>query len=436
MPFDLEKEIAKLNKKEDMKASNQTGASKTFYDRALFKNYAYSNVSAVSDPDIVLPLRDFQKYENYMYGRINTDFLATVPDKGNFSPFSDTGQYAFGFVVIAFEEMKAEITRDVASGKIPSNIPFIPEMKVKHSFEDINARYNKWIENVVKASFPAYIKQFNKKEKIINFKSFMVVFREYLLSVIEDAGPITFSSFCLQDESSIRNSGLCVEIADLDFSKDSNKIEFSENPYFSYYISMAQKYGFFVDYNAPWRFIYNVASHRAKTQEASSGLYTFFSNNFTVAHAQDLMILKNLAFTTYRDFANRFRSFTTTKVESNGCIKKTRHRRQKYTKEEFDQDYPDRYWLGLYIDLKNAEKNLDFDRNELERIKKKSLEYEKHVDIVRSMGYINKVFQDIPSVEGSFYYKLNQAHYRDQDPLPFEEFDRYIQEVVKSYKLK
>ena len=94
------------------------------------------------------------------------------------------------------------------------------------------------------------------------------------------------------------------------------------------------------------------------------------------------------------------------------------------------------HWLGFYIDLKNAEKNLDFDRNELARIKKRSLEYEKHVDIVRSMGYINKVFQDIPSVEGSFYYKLNQAHYRDQDPLPFEEFDRYIQEVVKSYKLK
>jgi len=436
MPFDLEKEIAKLNKKEDMKASNQTGASKTFYDRALFKNYAYSNISAIADPDIVLPLRDFQKYENYMYGRINTDFLAATPNKENFSPFSDTGQYAFGFVVTAFEEMKAEIMRDIAGGKIPSNIPFIPEMKVQNSFEDINTRYNKWIEDIVKASFPAYIKQFNKKEKIINFKSFMIVFREYLLSIAEDTGAITFSSFCLQDESSIRNSGLCVEIADLDFSKDSDKIEFSENPYFSYYASMAQKYGFFVDYNAPWRLIYNVASHRARTQETTSGLYTFFNTNFRSAHTQDLIILKNLAFTTYRNFVNRFKSFMKMTVEPNGCIKKELIIRTKYTKEEFDQDYPDRYWLGLYIDLKNAEKNLDFDRNELERIKKKSLEYEKHVDIHRSMGYINKVFQDIPSVEGSFYYKLNQAHYRDQDPLPFEDFARYIQEVVKSYKLK
>jgi hypothetical protein len=436
MPFDLEKEIAKLNKKEDMKASNQTGASKTFYDRALFKNYAYSSVSAVSDPDIVLPLRDFQKYENYMYGRINTDFLATIPNKGTFSSFSDEGQYAFGFVVVAFEGMKREITKDVASGKIPSNIPFIPEMKVQNSFEDINVRYNKWIKDVVKASFPAYIKQFNKKEKIINFKSFMVVFREYLLSVIEDAGAITFSSFCLQDESSIRNSGFCVEIAPLDFSKDSDKIEFSENPYFSYYVSMAQRYGFFVDYNAPWRLIYNVASHRAKTQEASSGLYTFFSNNFTDAHAQDLTILKNLAFTTYRNFVNARPSFRTTKVQKNGCIKKTKVTRQKYTKEEFDKNYPDRYWLEIYIDLKNAEKNLDFGRNELSRLKKRSLEYEKHVDITRAMGYINSIFQDIPSIEGSFYYKLNQAHYKDQDPLPFEDFDRYIREVVKSYKQK
>jgi len=227
-----------------------------------------------------------------------------------------------------------------------------------------------------------------------------------------------------------------VEIAELDFSKDSDKIEFSENPHFSYYLNMAQKHGFFVDYNAPWRLIYNLASFRAVSNETSSGLYTFFNNYFSTAASQDLVIVKNICFTTYRDFVNRFKSFRKTTIEPNGCLNKELIVRQKYTKEQFDENYPDRYWLGFYIDLKNAEKNLDFDRSELERIKRKSLEYEKHVDIHRAMSYINKVFQDIPSVEGSYYYELNKLEYRDRDPLPFEEFDRYIQEVVKSYKLK
>jgi len=50
------------------------------------------------------------------------------------------------------------------------------------------------------------------------------------------------------------------------------------------------------------------------------------------------------------------------------------------------------------------------------------------------MRYINSVFQDIPSLEGSYYWKFNQKHYKDQSPLPFEDFDKFIQEIVKSYK--
>jgi len=432
MPFDIKEEVNKLRHN----ASNSDNAKQLFRKRSIYSQFAFSSTAASLDPKVILPIRNFQKYENYMYGRIDTDFLAVVPKKILFNSFTDSSNSSFGFVSSAFESMKREIRRDVATGKIPADVPFISDMKAYKSFEDINTKYNLWVETALKRSFPAYLKKFNKKDKIFGFDSFLRAFREHLMMIIDQVNSVTFSSFCLTSQSNIRNSGLCVEIANLDFSKDSDKEEFSANPYFSYYVSIAEKYGFFVDYNAPWRLVFNLASEVTTGKESWSGLYTFFSNNYQSAHNQDLTILKNLAFTTYRDFANRFRSFVTTRVEPNGCIKKTRHRRQKYTKEEFDQNYPDRYWLNFYIDLKNAEKNLDFDRNELERIKKKSLEYEKHVDIRRSMGYINKVFQDIPSVEGSFYYKLNQVHYRDQDPLPFEEFDRYIQEVVKSYKLK
>ena len=88
----------------------------------------------------------------------------------------------------------------------------------------------------------------------------------------------------------------------------------------------------------------------------------------------------------------------------------------------------------MYVDLKNQEKNLNFNDNEIDKIKKKSLNYKKYVDTRSSLGYINKVFQDIPSVEGSYYYLYNQFSNRDQDPLPFGDFDEYIREIVKSYK--
>ena len=317
-----ENDIAKLDRKTAMVASNETGASQTFYDRVLFKNYAYSNISAISNYQEVQPIRDFQKYENYLYGRIDTEFMATVPKKARFSPIGGGNEVAFGFVSRAFDLMKEAVQRDIASGKIPSDIPFISEMKVTKAFEDIKTGYNKWAEVSLKGSFPAYLKEFEKKNKIIDFKTFVGIFREHLMLIASQFGAVNFSSYCLIKKSNMRNSALCVEIADLDFSKDSDKIEFSGNPYFSYYVNMAQKYGFSVDYNAPWRLVYNLASHKTRSQESWSGLYTFFNNNFTTAHSDDLTILKNICFTTYRDFVNRFKSFRKMTVEPNGCIKK------------------------------------------------------------------------------------------------------------------
>ena len=436
MPSDIKDEINKIGKDVLMEASNETNAAKTFYDRILFKSYAYSDTSATLNATQVLPIRDFQKYENYLYGRINVDFLATVPKKGFLDPIGESGQYAFGFVVSAFESMKEEIQRDVASGKIPRDVPFISDIKATKAFEDINVKYNRWLSNSLKGSFTDYLRQFEKMEEVVDFETFMKVFREHLAMIAEQVNVVNFSSFCLVKKSNIRNSGLCIEIADLDFSKDSEKIEFSNNSHFSYYVNMAQRYGFFVDYNAPWRLVYNLASHRVTSQSSWQGLHFFFDSYFTPAHKDDLTILKNLCFTTYRDFINRYKSFRKTTIAPGGCIKKKLFVREKYTKEQFDKDYPDSYWLKFYIDLKNIEKNLNFDKNQLDRVKKKSLEYEKYVDIRKAMGYINKVFQDIPTIEGSFYYTLNKVHYKHQEPLPFEEFDRYIQDVVKSYKIK
>ena len=430
MAFDAKKELKKIR----IPASNSSKAKDAFRERAIFSQFAYSDTASSLDPAAILPIRNFQKYENYMYGRIDTEFLAVVPKKNLLIPFSDGQNSSFRFVHFAFMKMIDEVKRDVVSGKIPTGIPFISDMKAYKSYEDVNSKYNSWVKEDIKGSFAGYVRQFKKKEKIINFETFMGVFREHLMMIADQAGPINFSSFCLTTESNIRASGLCIEVADLDFSKDEDKIEFSKNPYFSYYVNMAQKHGFFVDYNAPWRLIFNLASHENTSKQSWTGLYPFFSDTYEKAHNVDLEILKNLAFTTYRDFYNRFPSFSEIKVEPNGCVRSHRKNRQKYTNQQLKQDYPDSYWLKLYIDLKNIEKNLNFDKTQLDAIKKKSLDYEKYVDIGKAMSYINRVFQDIPSIEGSYYHRLSKMEYKNQNTLPFENFDRYIQTVVKSYK--
>jgi len=435
MPFDTKNQIARLNKRLALNATNELGSTHIFYKRFLFKEIAYTPASATELREELLPIRDFQIFENYLYGRVNTDFDAVVPKKNLLTSIGDKDKFSFDFVELAFRRMKNHIEKDIASGKLLGDIPFISEMKVYNAFEDINVEYNRWVKDVIKGSFPAYVKRFDKKEKITDFESFLVVFKEHLMMIAEQLDAVTFSSFCLISNSNIRNTGLCIEIADLDFAKDTDKIDFAESSCFSYYVWVAEKYGFFVDYNAPWRLIINLASPVITGRQSWVGLNPFFDGYYKDASDNDLKILKNIAFTTYRDYIRQFPSFRTQKVDDvSGCITRTKVTRQRFKKNQFDEDYPENYWLSLYIDLKNVEKNLNYDKHQLAKIKKNALEYEKYVDISRAMRYINSVFQDIPSLEGSYYWKLNQKYYKDQSPLPFEDFDKFIQEIVQSYK--
>jgi len=435
MASDFEKRIKKFNRKTALQATNKTGSRRSFYSNVLFRELAYSDTPSFTGDSHLMPIRNFQKFENYLYGRIDTDFYAVTPKKLGLAPIYDAeNQHALAFVTSAFNSMREEISIDVASGKIPPDIPHISDMKAVKAFEDINVSYNSWVENYLKGSFGAYVQAQKKAKEIVDFESFVKIFREHLLILSTQMGAVNFSSFCLIYRSNIRNSGLCIEIADLDFSKNSDKLEFADHALFPYYIGMAEKYGFFVDYNAPWRLVFNLASEVVTAKPSWNGLFSFFDQAFQRAYLQDLTILKNLFFSSYRDYRNRFPSFIKETIEASGCLKREKIVRQKYKKEEFDNKYTDRYWLKFYIDLKNQEKNLDFDSDQLDKIKKRSLDYEKYVDIRRSLSYINKVFQDIPSTEGSYYYLASREKYRTQDPLPFEEFDEYIRDIVKSYK--
>lgn len=437
MAFDTKREIANLNRELELDASNADSSSSVFAKRAVFKEFAYTPWFASQMRASMGPIRDFEIFENFLYGRINTDFMAVTPDKGFLFNLRDSSLVANFFATTAFRKMTDEIGRDVLAGNIPDDVPFISNIKAYRAFEDINEKYNNWALNTLAGSFVPYLEKFNKKSEIVDFDSFVIVFKEHLEMISRQLGPITFSSFCLAGKSNIRNSGLAIEIADLNFSKDSDKIEFASNPYFEYYLAKADKYGFFVDYNAPWRLILNLSSPVITENPSWRGTFGFFDSTFDLSSNNDLEMLKNLFSRTYGRLINQYPAVRVVSDKSGtSCIKRKLVKRESISQSEFDKKYPDQYWLKIYIDIKNVEKNLDFNYRELNKIKKTALDYKKHVDIRRAMSYINNVFQDIPSVEGSYYSLLNKEHYKNQNPLPFEDFDEYVREAVKSYKLK
>jgi len=433
MPFNIKKAINLLDRKRDLTAENGDRSKDLFYGRILYDNYAYSSISSLKIYESLLPIRNFRIAENCFYGRISPDYHAIVPLPHTLV-FVKEGVAASRYALTAFEALQSAATRDVASGKLPADIPYISDIQAHSGYDDINTKYNSWAKDALMGTFSSYVAQTGQDEKVVTFDSFMKIFEEHLTAIIEQVGAATFSSYCLSTRSSVKSSGLALDIADLDLSKDSDKIEFSSSPYFSYYVQLAHSFGFFVDYNAPWRLILDITSPVTMRRYDYDNLFSFFDLTSRNAYNDDLAVLKHMAFKTYTNYVTQSPSFRKSRVTRAGCPDDTYIIRQRLSLEEFEANYTDEYWLSFYISLKNKEKNLNFSQHQVAQIQKNAKEYKKHVDIQTAMRYINNIFQDLPAQEGSYYSLLTRAQYKGIGSPPFEDFDRYIENVVRSYK--
>jgi hypothetical protein len=420
-----------------MNAKNNLKASELFDKRLIYKSFAYSEDDNPTLFVDLYPIRQFMVNENYLYGRIDDLFSPVVPRKERMLPLeTGTSQHALDFVVLAFTNMKKKIEKEIAAGNIPTDT-FFSRLEVVKSYEDANVSYNQWL-NTIRDSFLDNMIKRNLNNKIDNFDTFLGIFREHLTKVTKDVYPVTFSSFMMGRKSNIRNTGLVVEIANKDFSEDEQKIDFINQDYFDYYVKLAEQYGFFIDYEAPWRLVANIVSKPMKRAISDlNGDYTtlgsFFQNYYQKIEGQDLIILKNLAFATYTNYIDTTPNFSDV-TTINGVAKKRLITRQPITFKKMNEEYSDVFWMNYYIDIKNSEKSLNYDRNQIDNIKREASLTQK-ISTPVAIKYINDNFRDIPSIEGSFYSDLIKGQF-SVDSQKKTGYNKFIQKVVRNYRRK
>ena len=420
-----------------MNAKNNLKASELFDKRVVYKAFAYSKDDQPSSLEDLYPIRQFLRNENYLYGRVNDLLNPVTPRKERMLPLeTNTSQYALDFVVLAFTNLKNKIQKEVAAGNIPTDT-FFSRLEVVKSYEDINVSYNQWL-NTIRDSFLDNMRKRNLNNKIDNFDTFLKIFRKHLIKVSKDVYPTTLSSFALGRKSNIRNTGLVIEIANKDFSADDQKVEFINQDYFDYYVKLAEQYGFFIDYEAPWRLVANIVSKPMKRAISDlNGDYTtlgaFFENYYQKVESQDLLVLKNLAFATYINYIDITPNFSDV-TTINGVAKKRIIEREPITFAKMEDEYGDVFWMNYYIDIKNSEKNLNYNRSQVENIKREASFTQKNSTPL-AVKYINDNFRDIPSIEGSFYSDLIKGQF-SVDKEKKTGYNKFIQRVVRNYRRK
>ncbi|HBY67587.1 MAG TPA: hypothetical protein DEG69_07445, partial [Flavobacteriaceae bacterium] len=93
--------------------------------------------------------------------------------------------------------------------------------------------------------------------------------------------------------------------------------------------------------------------------------------------------------------------------------------------------YPDDYWINFYVRLRNNETRLNFDEPSLNKITQNAIDRKKMLDIHGIMDYINRVFMDVPAQEGSLNDFKNRKYFKDQEEVPFSDYQEYLAKTIK-----
>ena len=119
-----------------------------------------------------------------------------------------------------------------------------------------------------------------------------------------DRQPFTYTGFIKSRNCTVMNTGLAIEIADLEYTNDVEKIaNFRQSMNWEYFVNTCDTYGFMVDYNVPWRIVADIGSDAMLEAARQRG----FSNVESIlTQAYGKASIRNLRF-----FSARLLSFTT-----------------------------------------------------------------------------------------------------------------------------
>ena len=340
----------------------------------FYKRLAYDLVASTTSKS---PVTDFYIGEKQLYGRVDFDYIPMVLGKGtpgwparqhkqfNTSRMSNpqVQQGAPAYVVDAFEAMAKTFEKAVITRQIPGGHPYLSALKVHSSYQDPTVAYRTYIQNygttlgngLNRLGLP-----------IINIRQLIEYCDLQILPKLSSVTPLTLSAFLKSSHTSVANSGLAIEIADLTKSNDDEKIQhFLKAPAWEFYVNAARQHGFLIDRHIPWRLVADIGSSAMLQHSRKYGLNTtakLIDVGFQTAYTPGFVLFMEFFLYLYKltvsktvemerlcaDGKRRFVSFPT----------------QQYTLIDMINEVGERTFLELYMKIRMQEEYSQFDEHQ------------------------------------------------------------------------
>lgn len=227
-----------------------------FQERARYAAYQFAEGSSVIDTI----------YKDVNYGSLNENFepvtIVTDEQFSNLEEFEQDNNYVqtLPFVFRAFNKFRDEYeyVLDNSTLELPKYIDSVAPTRGLISFDE---SYNNYMDFMVSV----YLSNLKTDPSVVDFETFLIKVKELINGTARDF-PLTRSGFAISKNCSIMTTGLCLELATLDYNTDSIKGEMLSGKEYRCFVEFANSYGFSVDKNAPWRLVANLSSDVTKQE--------------------------------------------------------------------------------------------------------------------------------------------------------------------------
>jgi len=249
----------RINTSSPFLGTNGQPSKTLFRERKSYKDSALTDLDARIQP----PVFDVW-YDKKGYGKIDLSSNPVILDKSRLKRLSskDTEVFAVNFVADAFKDFRDFIFVSANKSKISLDSPTFLAIEPRKAYTNFESIYEEYLVAVYNDFNVYFLSEKSRKNKIKNFSDFMGAFEEYISSNAREL-PISQPGFALSKYCPPHCSGIIIELADDNHGNDIRKFdEYINDINFLYYAQAADKFGFRIDKNAPWRLIADLKSEK------------------------------------------------------------------------------------------------------------------------------------------------------------------------------
>jgi hypothetical protein len=332
---------------------------------AFYKKLNYQ-LTAVSRSRNASNLVNFGFAEKALYGRVDRWYIPVVLNK-SFAPLKTSTGNAYSaapFVVDAFEDLRRQFQKSIFAGKISADDTYLSNLVVYKAYQDPKRLFGLHLNSLTEGIRIAFRKD-NKTFR--NFDEFIPHFMA-AIRALTSRYPYTYPGYIKHRLCPINVSGLAIEIADLDFSNDDDKVDrFLKSRNWLFYLNACRSYGFSVDLKAPWRLVADIGTSEMLEYSQKYALPTtesILSMGYQSAHIEYYAGFKRALISTYN--ALRVDNYLESQYCSNGVTIPISVTPKKYTVEQIEKLYNEAYFIDLYFKIRLMEEESHFTEEEVQ----------------------------------------------------------------------